>query len=128
MPMMTRDQAYNPRSVARILSVSYDPALLCTRELLLQSRGYEVVSAEGFAEAIELCEGHFDLIVMGHSIPQKDKRAIISELRKQSCTAPVVSLLRGGESRIPEATHGVDPGNPREMLEAIEDILRTRKK
>ena len=112
--------------MTRILSVSYDQALLETRQLLLESRGYDVVSAEGFAATIELCDGHFDLIVMGHSIPQKDKRAIIAELRKQGCTAPVVSLLRAGEGPIPEATYGVDPVNPREMLDAIQDIIRSR--
>ena len=114
--------------MARILSVSYDPTLLRTREMLLQSRGYEVVSAEGFAEAVESCEGEFDLIVIGHSIPHKDKRAIVAELRRHGCVAPIVSLLRFGEQPIPEATHGVDPSNPREMLDTIEDMLSKRQK
>ncbi|HLJ78747.1 MAG TPA: hypothetical protein VKT75_15105 [Acidobacteriaceae bacterium] len=37
--------------MARILSISYDPVLLRTRELLLQQMGHDVTSAEGFAEA-----------------------------------------------------------------------------
>ncbi len=108
---------------ARILSISYDQTLLATRRLLLEREGYEVVSAEGFAEAIEASDHHFDLIIMGHSIPQKDKRAIIAELRKHGCTSPVVSLLRFGERIIPEATPGVDPGDPVAMLSAVKDIL-----
>jgi len=111
----------------RILSISYDYNLLATRRLMLEEAGYEVVSAEGFTEAIESCDGNFDLIIMGHSIPQKDKRAIVAEYRNQGCNAPVVSLLRFGERPIPEAAFGVDPGNPWELLKAIDQILSTGK-
>ncbi len=107
----------------RILSISYDPTLLATRRLLLEREGYEVVSAEGFAEALEASDGRFHLIIMGHSIPQKDKRAIVAELRKHGCVSPVLSLLRVGERPIPEATHGVDPGDPVAMLAAVKEIL-----
>ena len=93
----------------RILSISYDLTLLQTREIMLNQAGYEVVSAEGFAEAIEHCSGNFDLIIVGHSIPQKDKRAIIGELHRQGCNAPVLSLLRSGEHRIPEAARAIEP-------------------
>jgi YesN/AraC family two-component response regulator len=36
---------------ARILSVSYDQPLMRTRQMLLETKGYEVVSAIGFANA-----------------------------------------------------------------------------
>lgn len=64
--------AKKPKTVARILSISYDEQLLGTREALLQHAGHEVVSAEGFSRAFHFCELHnagFDLIVLGHSIP-----------------------------------------------------------
>ncbi len=111
----------------RILSISYDHNLLATRRLMLEGVGYQVVSAEGFTEAIEMCDGNFDLIIIGHSIPQKDKRAIVTECRKSGCTAPVVSLLRFNERPIPEAAFGVDPGDPRELLSAINQILTRGK-
>ena len=104
----------------RILSVSYDATLLTTRQLLLEKEGYEVMSAEGFAAALELSDGrHFDLIIMGHSIPQKDKRAIVVELRKHGCNAPILSLLRLHEHPIPEAAYAADPGDPKRMLETV---------
>ena len=40
----------------RILSISYDGPLLVTRQMLLQAYGYDVASAEGFAEALEIAE------------------------------------------------------------------------
>jgi|SRR5581483_3728936 len=109
----------------RILSISYDYNLLATRRLMLEEAGYEVISAEGFTEATERCEANFDLIIIGHSIPQKDKRAIVAECRKHGCFAPIVSLLRFGEKPIPEAAFGLDPGNPWELLKAIDQILST---
>ncbi len=111
----------------RILSISYDQALLATRRLLLETAGYEVTSAIGFAEALEVSDSHFDLIIMGHSIPQKDKRAIISELRKHGCHSPVLSLLRFGERSIPEAADGVDPYDPERMLEKVKALLDKEK-
>lgn len=58
--------------MARIFSISYDQALLRTRELLLEQMGHSVASAEGFAQAFKLCNqdsGPFDLMILGHSIP-----------------------------------------------------------
>ena len=106
----------------RIFSISYDKTLLQTRHMMLEQAGYDVVSAEGYAEAVESCQGSFDLIIMGHSIPQKDKRAIIAELRKHGCDGPVLSLLRVGEAPIPEAAHGIDP-DPRYLLETVKWML-----
>jgi DNA-binding response OmpR family regulator len=107
----------------RILSISYDSSLLFTRQAMLELAGYEVISAEGFADAIEHCPGDFDLIILGHSIPQKDKRAIVAELHKRGCDAPLLSLLRAGEHKIPEATQGVDPHHPENLLDAVECML-----
>ena len=107
----------------RILSISYDASLLVTRQMMLELAGYEVVSAEGFADALEHCGGTFDLIIMGHSIPQKDKRAILSELHERGCDAPLLSLLRSGEQKIPEAIDAVDPHRPDDLLATVKSIL-----
>ena len=40
----------------RILSVSYDEALLYTRRLLLEAAGYSVTSAFGFNEGLYQCK------------------------------------------------------------------------
>ena len=59
------------------LSISYDATLLSTRRLLLEREGYEVLSAEGFAEALEKCDETLGLIIVGHSIPQKGLGSLI---------------------------------------------------
>lgn len=87
-----------------ILSVSYDVVLLSTRQLMLETSGYTVTSAEGFVEATRLCaKGDYDLLIMGYSIPHEDKRALVEKTRAH-CAAPVLALLRHGEPELEEAT------------------------
>lgn len=106
----------------RILSISYDLNLLRTRQMLLESLGYEVVSAEGFIEALEKCKaGNYDLLIMGHSIPHPDKEALIAETKKQ-CNALVLSLRRNEESMPDGAAEAVDPTRPDLLLEAVKRL------
>jgi DNA-binding response OmpR family regulator len=105
-----------------ILSVSYDRALLMTRQLMLEAQGYNVVSALGFKDAERQCqEGRFDLLVMGHSIPVTDKQALIAMFRKTSGTS-VVSILRAGEGLVDGADHHVWPDDPRALVQEIAAI------
>lgn len=109
----------------RILSISYDASLLTTRQWILERAGYDVSSALGFAEALEACKNHhsFDLVLMGHSMPQKDKMALFDALQP-TCKAPLLSILRPGDTPIRQANYavGADDG-PDALLEAIETAL-----
>jgi DNA-binding response OmpR family regulator len=92
--------------------------------MVLEPHGFEVVSAEGFIQALEKCKaGDYDLLIMGHSIPNADKEALIRETQKH-CKAPVLSLQRHDES-IPEgATEEVDPTRPDLLLEAVKRLTK----
>src|SRR5437763_16755332 len=108
-----------------ILSISYDPSLLLTRQLLLQRMGHEVRSAEGYAKAWDTCSeqaGRFDLIILGHSVPHSDKEAIIAHIAK-ACTAPVLALLRPHEGDVRGATRSVDASDPTGFLVAVREML-----
>lgn len=109
-----------------ILSVSYDSALLATREMLLEQKGYEVTSALGFTNAAEHCEnGSFDLFILGHSIPHKDKLHLIQMFRRH-CPAPILSLERLGEIEVPCDFHA-SPDDPEGFLKVVDDILAERE-
>ncbi len=111
--------------MARILSISYEPGLLMTRELLLRQMGHDVLSAEGFARAYKACEtenGRFDLIVLGHSIPADDKREIIRHCR-HNCSCPVLGLLRPGERPVEGVTRAVESGDPTAFMAAIHELV-----
>ncbi len=109
----------------KILSVSYNPALLATRAMILNLSGYEVVSAEGFTEAVEHCRtDDYDLLIMGHSIPQKDKQAIIAEARKKRDGVPVLALLRANEPKLSEASQSMEASEgPESLLRCVRNLL-----
>jgi len=109
----------------RILSISYDRALLWTRQLLLEQLGYDVVSVEGFAEAWEAAENkkdRFDLIILGHSIPPSDKKAIVAHMR-DNCDCPILALLRAYETPVAEAALSIDAADPSAFLNAVRKTL-----
>ena len=106
----------------RILSVSYDASLLATRRMLLEHKGYRVTSALGFTQSIAHCNTpDFDLFILGHSIPLSDKHELIKTFR-QNCAAPILSLERHGEEKIPCDFHA-SPDEPDDFLETVERIL-----
>ena len=106
-----------------ILSVSYDENLLKTRELMLRQSGYQVTSALGFMDAMDRClTGTFDLLIVGHSIPHKDKQGLITKFRKQ-CDAPVLVLKRHGEAQIEDAEFEAYPDNPVDFLETVGKVF-----
>jgi len=69
-----------------------------------------------------MCDENADLMVLGHSVPRDVKRLLIQEFHKNH-NAPVLSLLRHGESKLPEATRGVDAMEPADVLIAVRDIF-----
>jgi len=110
----------------RILSVSYDGVLLATRKMLLEQKGYSVMSALGFRESLEQCQNEgFDLFILGHSIPEKDKLHLIETFRS-SCAAPILSLERIGERQVQCEFHA-SPDDPEKFLRVVDDILAGRE-
>jgi hypothetical protein len=97
-----------PTKKKRILVISYDEALLVTRKLLFESAGFVVTSAYGRSEAsrISRYDTMFDLVVMGHSVPQADKKKIV-KLLKPKVNAPVLSIRKHYESPLPDADFSV---------------------
>ena len=106
----------------QILSVSYDASLLATRRMLLEQRGYHVISGLGFTQAVAHCkEPSFDLFILGHSIPISDKEELIRTFREH-CPAPILSLERHGEERIVCDFHA-SPDDPENFLATVASIL-----
>ena len=114
-------------STARtVLSVCYDTNLARTREMLFSSAGFQVLSALTVSEAVRACSAcSFDLIVIGHSIPIKDREALVKSLRRR-CAVPILALLRHGESPLAGAEYFFDSTeNPALLLETVKDIFRS---
>jgi CheY-like chemotaxis protein len=115
----------NPAAKGKgILSISYDEPLLVTRQMMLEQAGFTVTSALGFTDAIEKCNtGDFDLFMIGHSIPLKDKAAIVAAIRQHS-RSPILSIRRHGMNPLPEVDLSVDAQDgPQVLLNAVNDAL-----
>lgn len=106
--------------MARILSVSYDKALLTNATL--EASGHSVTSAFGYTESLHQCKrGGFDLFILGHSISQTDKQALI-EAFHQACPGVIVSLRKPNESDAFGADYYIDPA-PNALLDIVAKIL-----
>jgi DNA-binding response OmpR family regulator len=109
---------------ARILSISYNLILLNVRQQLFERNGYEVVSAKNFEEAQgRVREGGYDVVVLGHSLPNNDKERIYNAL-KRDCPAPVISVSVEAEHDLHPASAWVDPFQPDELLKAVKTLTK----
>src|SRR3954469_8108671 len=109
--------------MAKILSISYDEPLLSTRQWMLEALGHQVTSALGFTKALDLCRTEsFDFVIIGHSLPHSDKKAIVKEIR-QHCNAPVLALLKHAEPQLQEAEYTMDFSQPEQFLEFVKGVL-----
>jgi DNA-binding NtrC family response regulator len=95
--------------------------------MLLEQRGYSVTSALGFSQAIAHCRASdFDLFILGHSIPETDKLELIKAFR-ENCPAPILSLERHGENRVPCDFHA-SPDDPEELMKTVDRIVALNTK
>ena len=95
-----------------------------TRHYIFEHTGFDVISAYGFSDAIEQCrDGAFDVVVLGHTLPPKDKTALVSVLRER-CGCPIVSIRRPGQGKHPDADYSVDSAEgPEAMIGALKEAL-----
>jgi len=111
----------------RILSISYDKALLQTRELMLSREGFEVQSAVGFSAAVDASKnGKFDLVIMGHSIPTADQTFILKQLKALS-NAPILALRRPHDGPLEAAEYNLDPNDPARLVNYVKEITNHKR-
>jgi CheY-like chemotaxis protein len=75
--------------------VGNDPALLMTRNLLLERLGYRVHAAHGLSAALKCFDeesGDFDLVVLCHSIPENRRQAAARWIRRRRPTTKILLL------------------------------------
>jgi len=124
---MAADSTPSGSNMPRILSISYNQALLQTRELMLSREGFQVKSAVGFSAAVHACENEkFDLVIMGHSIPSADQAFIIEKLKALS-NAPVLALRRPHDGPLDSAKYNLDPDDPERFLSYVKEITNHKR-
>jgi CheY-like chemotaxis protein len=106
-----------------VLAVGRDPVLLETRGQVLQSAGYTVVLELSLKKAVaKFDEGDFDLVLMCHSIPAKDRELLTQLLRQHTSRTPIVSVAVNlcDLDSFADATIGNDP---KELLVGLRELL-----
>ena len=114
------------RTAPTVLSISYNESLLRTRELILSAAGFHVTSAFGFTEATEHCRNGFDLVIIGHSLPFRDKAALIAQIRTRNHSR-ILSLCRPGEIPIEGVDHSVDAWSPDVLIAAARSVVNQQE-
>jgi CheY-like chemotaxis protein len=109
-----------------ILSVGSDPSILYAREEVLRSEGYIVVSASSIGEAFHLFkDGDFDLIILGQTIPAKDRERLTCLIRASGSRIPIATICPTPQDRsvFPEA---IIQDDPVELVSGIRRLLAKR--
>ncbi|HEY2115768.1 MAG TPA: hypothetical protein VGJ51_11790 [Candidatus Angelobacter sp.] len=106
-----------------VLAVGHDPVLLETRGHVLQSAGYTVVLELSLKKVVDrFREGDFDLVLLCHSIPARDREHLTQVLREHTSRTPIVSVSTNlcDLDSFADAMVGNDPG---ELLVALRELL-----
>lgn len=108
-----------------LLSVGSDPELMKVRTLVLLNAGYAVRQAVSAADAVKIFKaGDFDLVVLCHSIPEKERLSLIAAVRDVSPSVKIIVVRKDGElsSKLADETvHSLD--GPEALIEAVKETL-----
>jgi CheY-like chemotaxis protein len=108
-----------------VLSVGMDTDLLSSRNLVLQSVGYSVVSAHSIKEAADRFQAaDFDLVLLCQTIPTQERDRLTSWIRVSGSRTPVVCVA--GRLGPIDAFSGVTvESDPHLLLMGIKEVLTT---
>jgi CheY-like chemotaxis protein len=111
----------------RILMVGEDSLLLATRALLLSD--WETETANSYAAMERIYAGAaFDLVIIGHTIPQLGAHLLIDRLREQSSPPEIIAIRIAEEDDLEVETHISDLyESPGWLRKRVSEILTSRK-
>jgi CheY-like chemotaxis protein len=111
---------------ALILSIGSDARVLDTRELILRSAGYSVVSTTSIKEAVYLFkDGEFDVVVLCHTLPTKDCERLTGAVRASGSRILIVCVSAATFDEHNAFADATLDKNPAAFLRAIEELLRS---
>ncbi len=101
----------------KVLNVSADLSLLETRRAILERGGYLVSCASNAVDVVQLCRNEtFDVVVVGHSLPKRQKHAVIQAVRKYNPAARIIGLYRISAAETAGADLAIDSHDDPEIL------------
>lgn len=114
----------------RVLLVDDDPDLRFLTEMALSEAGYEVTSACGGKEAIELVNGDgFDLILLDALMPEMDGYEVHRRLKANPLSSgiPIIFLTAQAPQRT-DVDFILKPYDPDRIGQQIQELLQKTKR
>jgi DNA-binding response OmpR family regulator len=119
-----------PSGQGVILSVSHDQPVLETREAVLRSVGWDVISTMDDVEAISLAvEENVDLVVLGDSIDATERVFLAQTIKRMNAKLQVVMLYREDDgTRLQHAAdaHIEALSSPQLLIDTIRQLLNEK--
>jgi CheY-like chemotaxis protein len=110
-----------------ILSVDDEPGILWTRQQILESTGYDVLSAADGQQALALFDSQpVDLVLLDYLMPGMDGGTVAHEMKARKPSVPVVIVTASpiSEGTLTCADCRIDKGQgPALLLEKIRQLL-----
>jgi CheY-like chemotaxis protein len=114
--------------VTVVLAVGLDSSLLASQSSLWQSAGYVVTSTGSIREAIVyIRDGDFDLVLLGHSIPDDSRERFAFLVKAIGPRTPVVSITDSANHRDKFADATVR-NEPISLLQCIGEVMAERSR
>ena len=83
----------------RVLSFGNDPAVVQLRNAVMAAAGYRVSTPHSPDDIPKLLESEsFDIVVLGHTIPRKERVELIKRIRALQKNLPILSLYTSPDS------------------------------
>jgi DNA-binding response OmpR family regulator len=109
--------------VTLVLLVGLDASLLETRNVVLHSAGYFVVSAFSVGEAVKhFLNGDFDLVLLDNSLPKRDRDRLTCLIRASGSHTPVVSIASEDSDNNPFANATIQ-SDPHRLMIGVRNVL-----
>jgi CheY-like chemotaxis protein len=106
-----------------VLAIGFDPSLMTTRMLVLQSAGYVVVRASSLKETVDHFQsGNFDLVLLCHSVPATDRERLACLIRASGSRIPIVSIA-GSLGECDTLANATLEDGPNKFLAGIREVL-----
>ncbi|MFM7730787.1 MAG: response regulator, partial [Flavobacteriales bacterium] len=119
----------------RILWADDEIELLKPHILFLQQKGYDVVTVNNGAEAIDQVKAHhFDIVFLDENMPGVSGLAALQKIKESDPTLPVVMITKSEEEHIMEDAIGskisdylIKPVNPNQILLSLKKNLDEKR-
>ena len=114
--------------MAEILCIGMDDASMQAKQLVLQGAGHSVSLAKDIRKVVAACSGiRFDVILIGQSLPDKEKLRVYELLQQHGAGARIVEQHVGAPVLTAADAHIRASESNKKLTAIIEDLIGRRQ-